>query len=557
MPDNYRDDDEFSFMSEHRQYLQDQQKEQILKEKRAKEEARLKKEARLKAQREQAAAPTAHPPYGKPYKADRKIKQPQKRIPEAKSNKPVSKKPTPSAEEIKRRQQIQKRKEAEKKALEEKLRRQKAEEKRKNDELKRKKAEEKRRYKVANKESARTRRNAFLSAMSAFLVIVLISGVALFGISYLIFRLSFASNTGEKIDGYTYTVNGEKKYVKSDISLRNGTVYVCADDIANMCNLTVAGDSSEVKYISPGVGNETASFIIGTRRAFVNRTEIRLTAETFSENERFYVPLDFFQNYMYGIKVVHNSVEHTVSVSKVIVNETDVSVLGAAPKYADVTYKIKSSDVILSLDENTLDEAVGNFNYKINIEEYAQYINPKSLFEYTDIINSSHPADGEYLFTDLVTAPKKSSRVSGEIKLRECAAKALEAMLLEAEENGLSRIYVFRGHVTGDELAEKAEDEEYTSLYGDSEYDEHLLGLTAELYYKYRDVSFDETESFKWLKENAHKFGFVLRYSNDKESITGVDYRPWTFRFVGRYNAVKMYQENLCLEEYVEKYLDR
>ena len=109
----------------------------------------------------------------------------------------------------------------------------------------------------------------------------------------------------------------------------------------------------------------------------------------------------------------------------------------------------------------------------------------------------------------------------------------------------------------GDELAEKAEDEEYTSLYGDSEYDEHLLGLTAELYYKYRDVSFDETESFKWLKENAHKFGFVLRYSNDKESITGVDYRPWTFRFVGRYNAVKMYQENLCLEEYVEKYLDR
>lgn len=555
MSDDYRND-EFSFMSEHRQYLQDTEKEKQLEEERAREKARLEKEARLKAQREQNKAPAVHPPYGKPYKTDRKIKAPVKKQAQKPQSPPPVKKPL-SEEEIKRRKELERRKAAQRKANEERLRRQKAEEQRKREELKRKKAEEKRRYKVANKETAKTRRSAFLNAMSAFLVVVLISGAVLFGISYLIFRLSFASNGSDDVDGYTYTVNGEEKYIKSDISFRGGTVYICADDIANMCNLTVAGDKNEIKYISPGIGNETASFIVGTRRAFVNKTEIRLCADTFVENERFYVPLEFFENYMYGISIAHDEIQRTVAVTKVIINQTDVSVLGAAAKYADITYKIKPADVILSLDENALDEAVGNFNYKINIEEYAQYINPKSLFEYTDVINSSNPADGEYLFTDLISAPKKSDRVSGEIQLRECAAKALEAMLLEANENGLSRIYVFRGYVTDSELSENAKDKEYTSLYGKTEYDEHRLGLTAELYYKYRDMSFEEAESFRWLRENAHKFGFVLRYPKDKESRTGVDYRPWSFRFVGRYNAVKMYEENLCLEEYVQKYLDR
>ncbi len=557
MSDNYRDDDEFSFMSEHRQHLQDIEKQKLLEEQRKKEAARLEREARLKAQLEKEKTASPHPPYGKPYKSDRKIKRPAPVSSPQKTEKKAPVKKPLTEEEKKRRQEIQRRKQAQQKAIEEKQRQQKIAEKRKQDELKRKKAEEKRRYKIANKESAKTRRNAFFGAMSAFLVIVLISGTVLFGISYLIFRLTFSSNTSEKTDGYTYTLNGEKKFVKSDISCRGGTVYMCGDDIANMCNLTVAGDAQEVKYISPGIGNETASFTVGTRRAFVNRTEIRLSAETFIENEKFYIPLDFFQNYMHGINVVHNDVEHTVSVSKVIINETDVSILGADAKYADVTYKIKSADVIQPLDENALDEAVGNFNYQIDITPYIQYINPKSLFEYTAIINSEKPADGDYLFTDLVDAPQKSDRVSGNIQLREYAAKALEAMLLEAKENGLSRIYVFRGYTSSEELAEKAEDEDYISLYGAPEYEEHRLGLTAELYYKYRDSNFDETESFKWLKDNAHKFGFVLRYGESKEGTTGVDYRPWTFRFVGRYNAVKMYEENLCLEEYAEKYLNR
>ncbi len=54
-----------------------------------------------------------------------------------------------------------------------------------------------------------------------------------------------------------------------------------------------------------------------------------------------------------------------------------------------------------------------------------------------------------------------------------------------------------------------------------------------------------------WLKENAPKFGFVLRYPKEKEAITGINFEPWHFRYVGIENAMYMTEKNLTLEEYI------
>ena len=64
-------------------------------------------------------------------------------------------------------------------------------------------------------------------------------------------------------------------------------------------------------------------------------------------------------------------------------------------------------------------------------------------------------------------------------------------------------------------------------------------------------VEFEETEAFLWLSENAYKFGFILRYPEDKESVTGYTYEPWHYRFVGREAATDIYFGNLTLEEYL------
>lgn len=79
---------------------------------------------------------------------------------------------------------------------------------------------------------------------------------------------------------------------------------------------------------------------------------------------------------------------------------------------------------------------------------------------------------------------------------------------------------------------------------------EHNLGLAVD--FNYVDYSFEETKGFRWLQENASKYGFILRYRKDKESITKVDYEPWHWRYVGVENAKKINELNMCLEEYID-----
>lgn len=78
---------------------------------------------------------------------------------------------------------------------------------------------------------------------------------------------------------------------------------------------------------------------------------------------------------------------------------------------------------------------------------------------------------------------------------------------------------------------------------------EHNLGLAVDL--NYVNLDFKNTKAYQWLIKNADKYGFVLRYPEDKEEITGIEYEPWHWRYVGEEHAKKMKEKNLCLEEYM------
>lgn len=79
---------------------------------------------------------------------------------------------------------------------------------------------------------------------------------------------------------------------------------------------------------------------------------------------------------------------------------------------------------------------------------------------------------------------------------------------------------------------------------------EHQTGLAIDINSK--DIK-NRTRIYNWLKKNSYKYGFVLRYPEDKISITGIGYEPWHFRYVGKKNAEIMYRENLCLEEFRDR----
>ena len=80
---------------------------------------------------------------------------------------------------------------------------------------------------------------------------------------------------------------------------------------------------------------------------------------------------------------------------------------------------------------------------------------------------------------------------------------------------------------------------------------EHQLGLAVD--FNSVETSFESTKEFRWLKENAEKYGFVNRYPKDKTEITGINYEPWHYRYVGVEHAKAMNEKGVCLEEYVKQ----
>ncbi len=80
---------------------------------------------------------------------------------------------------------------------------------------------------------------------------------------------------------------------------------------------------------------------------------------------------------------------------------------------------------------------------------------------------------------------------------------------------------------------------------------EHNIGICMDIICASSSANFQNTEAFAWLDANAHNYGFILRYPEDKVAITGVKYEPWHWRYVGVENAAAIKNSGLCLEEYL------
>lgn len=82
---------------------------------------------------------------------------------------------------------------------------------------------------------------------------------------------------------------------------------------------------------------------------------------------------------------------------------------------------------------------------------------------------------------------------------------------------------------------------------------EHNTGLAVD--FNGVEDNFYKTKEYKWLINNAHKYGFIERYQKKWESVTGVIYEPWHFRYVGSKYASLIKDSGLCLEKYVAEKL--
>ena len=129
-------------------------------------------------------------------------------------------------------------------------------------------------------------------------------------------------------------------------------------------------------------------------------------------------------------------------------------------------------------------------------------------------------------------------------------------------ETGLKRVNVVSGYRTEEEqeklfreeVAEKGEKEaeKWVNRPG---YSEHHTGLAVDLSLFFAEdgssARFDGEGDYAWFRENSWRYGFILRYTAEKQAITGISPEPWHFRYVGSDAAGKIYGHGLCLEEYL------
>ncbi len=422
-------------------------------------------------------------------------------------------------------------------------------------------------------------------------------------------------NYGEKPEApssITFTAgSSERDYDYAEI-VRDGVYYVNFTSIAKLCELSLGGDG-EVFIYSTAKG-EQIRFTPPSADVLINGNAVLAEAEVIAVSgteTQIWVPLSLVRDYMVGIGIeVDEGVSEKSGKPYISITAERVA---EGRNFAEISFTLKYNSVLSGISNESLPEepvtlpaGAPVYEFASDLSRYLQYMCPEDFNKHMVLINPSHAADASYIPEDLVGVP--NPRYDNGASLCRDAAMSLEALFLEMHTLGYRDMkvgiayrsyeqqeyqfsvytynerYYYRSNyeTTGkwfsDEayavlgksyLEEKYISKNKTSLSADdakrvamsySAYPgtgDHQTGLAFDLYLNgYSGTKFAESDEYKWLLDNAHKFGFIFRYPEDKENITGYAFEPQHLRFVGQYHAAIIHDSGLALDEYIDKYLN-
>ncbi len=294
--------------------------------------------------------------------------------------------------------------------------------------------------------------------------------------------------------------------------------------------------------------------------SFKNNTEVENLSEGKEVTKEDYIYKDQLLDLGYNIneiKVIQKKVNN-ITAKKYLLSK----------KYANVTKFLYSPYFNINNIERYENYYKNNPNYSIDdIVMYVEigldnefYTNVNEIDNYLDVtalVNKYNKLPDNVTYDDLVTLDTNYSN-DGKKQLRSEAYDATIDMIEAAKRENikLTVISAYRTSEYQNTLFNNSVNKnglDHALMYSaKSNYSEHQLGLAVD--FNSVDVNFDQTEEFKWLKNNAYKYGFILRYPKDKEFITGYSYEPWHYRYLGIDIATKIYKENITYEEYIVKF---
>lgn len=204
----------------------------------------------------------------------------------------------------------------------------------------------------------------------------------------------------------------------------------------------------------------------------------------------------------------------------------------------------------------------GTFDYSNEKDADKKFENIQNLVhKYKDgiarLVNKENGLKSSYEPNDLVIPDVKATK--SDIYLSKVASSNLEKMFKNAKKEEVD-LYLISGYRSSSYQKKLYSDslihngKEYTEQYlSKANHSEHQTGLVVDISSKsisYQLIpNFEITKEGKWLEENAHNYGFILRYKKDRVEDTGYGFEPWHFRYVGHDIAKYIYDNDLILED--------
>lgn len=425
-------------------------------------------------------------------------------------------------------------------------------------------------------------RRVFLGRLAVFGITLALMLLIAGGIFLIIFHHTPDAATENRI---TYTYGGQAiRKVDFDTACDGAVYYFCFDDLADYLDLVETGSAEERRYLfadtdvdaAAGSGDEEyVCFPVGEATAVVNGQEVHLAGTVKRIGEEIWVSTDVVTEVMQNISLQING--DVIAVAKIA--DPDAEDETGKITFLAAAFRLKSAAPLETIPEgqanvagNTTIDAddVETPEFVNDLSAYEEYMNPADADEYLLLVNPDKPLTSAYEPDDLVDVSQTAEGRATQ-RLRRIAAKALDALYMEMRSAGYTTVAVNSGfrtysyqamlfetytdnEMTADPTLTREEAEKivltYSTRAGTSE---HQTGLAVDM-----DIGsafstdFQYTEEYQWLMENAWKFGFILRFPEDKVEITSISFEPWHWRFVGRYHAKKIHDAGLCLEEYLE-----
>ena len=333
------------------------------------------------------------------------------------------------------------------------------------------------------------------------------------------------NNIEKQITRYSETLDEAIKQDKFNPKFLDIYYNINYQDLDNFIDLvnnlaTIGYNASDINAIFANINPSNINIIINN------------TYDTYLGE---YIKLDYFNEKKLDRYIKFSNNQEKLNYSIFFDNNTTFNALDIVTLVnANLDKEYYSNDLILTDEESNKTDAIVNKYYQLE-EDFEP--------------NNLTPIDSKYARNDSQLLQKEATEAFNQM----CSDAKLENISLYS--GSAYRSYEYQNTIYNDYIKKDGltAAETYSARPG---YSEHQLGLAVDIMNGNWSYVSKEDIEYSWLQANSYKYGFILRYPENKEYITGYMFEPWHYRYLGKKLATKVYNSGLTYDEYVARNLN-